>query len=86
MSEGWQPAHQGGNRRPLLKGTASSPETRRMPHRELRVVLEWLGVVEPERPRRQPVALPRWAPVMVALLLVGAAALGAVVLSALLGV
>lgn len=49
------------------------------------MVLEWLGLVEPERPR-EPVALPRWAPVMVALVMVGAAALGAAVLAALLGV
>jgi hypothetical protein len=56
-----------------------------MPHRELRVVLEWLGLVEPER-SREPVALPRWAPVVVALAMVGAAALGALVLAALLGV
>jgi hypothetical protein len=64
----------------------SSPETRHMPQRDLRVVLEWLGLMEPERPRREPVALPRWAPVMVGLVMVGAAALGAVVLGALLGV
>jgi hypothetical protein len=56
-----------------------------MPHRELRVVLEWLGLIEPDRSRREPVALPSWAPWAVSLLLVGAAALGAVVLSALLG-
>jgi hypothetical protein len=57
-----------------------------MPHRELRVVLEWLGLIEPERPRREPVALPRWAPWVVAFALVAAAALGATVLTALLGV
>jgi hypothetical protein len=56
-----------------------------MPHRELRVVLEWLGLVEPERPR-EPVALPRWAPVAIALVMVSVAAIGAVVLAALLGV
>jgi hypothetical protein len=57
-----------------------------MPHRELRVVLEWLGLIEPERSRREPVALPRWAPWGVALALVAAAALGAAALGVLLGV
>jgi hypothetical protein len=32
----------------------------------MRVVLEWLGLVEPDRSRREPVAVPRWAPVAVA--------------------
>jgi len=56
-----------------------------MPQRELRVVLEWLGLIEPERGRREPISLPSWAPWVVTLLIVGAAALGAVVVSALLG-
>ena len=56
-----------------------------MPHDELRVVLEWLGLVEPDRSRREPIALPRWAPWFVSLLLVTVAALGAIVVSALLG-
>jgi hypothetical protein len=56
-----------------------------MRERELRVVLEWLGLVEPDRSRREPVAVPRWAPWAVALTLVFAAAVGAVVLGALLG-
>jgi hypothetical protein len=56
-----------------------------MPHRELRVVLEWLGLVEPDRSRREPIALPRWAPWLVTLSLVAVAALGALVVSALLG-
>jgi hypothetical protein len=56
-----------------------------MPHGELRVVLEWLGLVEPDRSRREPIALPRWAPWLVSLLLVSAAALGAIAASALLG-
>jgi len=49
------------------------------------VVLEWLGLIEPDRSRREPVAVPGWAPLAVTLLLVSAAALGAVVVSALLG-
>jgi hypothetical protein len=56
-----------------------------MPHRELRVVLEWLGLVEPERSRREPVAVPRWAPYAVAVTLVGVAAGGAVALRVVLG-
>jgi hypothetical protein len=56
-----------------------------MPQRELRVVLEWLGLVEPDRSRREPIALPKWAPWVVSLVLVAASALGAVVLTALLG-
>ncbi|MGI8607192.1 MAG: hypothetical protein ACR2L0_08605 [Gaiellaceae bacterium] len=55
-----------------------------MPQRELRVVLEWLGLVEPDRSRREPIALPRWAPWLVSFSLVTAAALGAIVLSSLL--
>lgn len=68
-----------------LKEERSASETRRMPHRELRVVLEWLGLVEPDRSRREPIALPRWAPWLVTLSLVAVAALGALVVSALLG-
>lgn len=33
----------------------------------MRIVLEWLGLVEPERGRREPVAVPAWAPMAVAL-------------------
>jgi hypothetical protein len=57
-----------------------------MPHRELRVVLEWLGLIEPDRSRREPIALPRWAPWVVALVAVSAAALGVALITALLGV
>ncbi len=57
-----------------------------MPNRELRVVLEWLGLLEPDRSRREPVALPRWAPWAVAFLAVAAAALAAALLDGLLGV
>ncbi len=32
----------------------------------MRVVLEWLGLVEPDRSRREPVAVPGWAPLAVA--------------------
>ena len=56
-----------------------------MRHRELRIVLEWLGLIEPDRSRREPIALPSWAPWVVTALLVGAAALGAIAISALLG-
>ncbi len=67
-----------------LKDTRRRAETRRMPHGEFRVVLEWLGLVEPDRSRREPVALPRWAPWLVSLLLVMAAALGSLAVSALI--
>jgi hypothetical protein len=56
-----------------------------MPHRELRVVLEWLGLIEPDRSRREPIALPSWAPWAVTSVLVSAAALGTLLVSALLG-
>jgi hypothetical protein len=56
-----------------------------MPHRDLRVVLEWLGFVEPDRSRREPIALPSWAPWVVTFSLVAVAALGAVAITALLG-
>ncbi len=72
-------------RQPLKEARAQA-ETGRMPHGELRVVLEWLGLVEPDRSRREPIALPRWAPWLVSLLLVTAAALGALVVTALLDV
>jgi hypothetical protein len=71
-------------RQPLKEGLCSS-ETGGVPHREFRVVLEWLGFVEPDRSRREPIALPSWAPWVVTLLLVGAAALGAIVITAVLG-
>jgi hypothetical protein len=56
-----------------------------MRQRELRVVLEWLGLVEPDRSRREPIALPTWAPWVISGFLVFAAALGAVLVSALFG-
>jgi hypothetical protein len=31
----------------------------------MRIVLEWLGLVEPQRGRRSPIALPSWAPGLV---------------------
>jgi hypothetical protein len=71
-------------RQPLKEDPCSS-ETGGVPHRDLRVVLEWLGFVEPDRSRREPIALPSWAPWVVTLLMVGAAALGATVITALLG-
>jgi len=49
------------------------------------VVLEWLGFVEPDRSRREPIALPRWAPWVVTFLLVAGAAIGAFALTALFG-
>jgi hypothetical protein len=61
------------------------PETRGMAHGELRAVLEWLGVVEPDRSRREPIAVPRWAPYAVATILVVVAAIGAVAIEAALG-
>lgn len=71
-------------RQPLKEGRSSS-ETGGVPHRDLRVVLEWLGFVEPDRSRREPIALPSWAPWVVTLSLVAAAALGAIVITVLLG-
>jgi hypothetical protein len=56
-----------------------------MRQRELRIVLEWLGLVEPDRSRREPIALPTWAPWVISGILVFAAALGAVLISALFG-
>jgi hypothetical protein len=32
----------------------------------MRVVLEWLGLVDPDRSRKEPVAVPSWAPVATA--------------------
>lgn len=48
------------------------------------MVLEWLGLVEPDRSRREPNALPSWASWAVPLFLVAVAALGTIVVSALL--
>lgn len=50
------------------------------------MVLEWLGLVEPDRSRREPIALPRWGPWVAALVGVAAAALGAALVTVLLGV
>jgi hypothetical protein len=57
-----------------------------MTHGELRAVLEWLGLLEPDPSRREPIAVPRWAPFVVALALLVVAAVGAVAISAMLGV
>jgi len=38
----------------------------------MRIVLEWLGLVEPQRARREPVALPAWAPFAFAMSVPGA--------------
>ena len=73
-----------GNDNPLKEGLCSS-ETGGVPHRDFRLVLEWLGFVEPDRSRREPIALPRWAPWVVAFVLVTAAAVGAIVITALFG-
>jgi hypothetical protein len=72
-------------KRQPLKEARGSSETGGVPHRDLRVVLEWLGFVEPDRSRRVPIALPSWAPWVVTLFLVSAAALGAIAITALLG-
>ena len=32
----------------------------------MRLFLEWLGLVEPDRSRREPIAVPAWAPYAVA--------------------
>ena len=32
----------------------------------MRIVLEWLGILEPDPARREPVAVPGWAPMAVA--------------------
>jgi len=45
----------------------------------MRIVLEWLGLVDPDRSRREPVAVPSWAPLAAAAsiaVLAGLAALG----------
>jgi hypothetical protein len=46
----------------------------------MRIVLEWLGIVGPDRSRKEPVAVPGWAPLAVATsvaVLAGVAALAA---------
>jgi hypothetical protein len=48
----------------------------------VRIVMEWLGLVEPDRSRREPIAVPAWAPYAVAASL--AIAAGAFVLLATL--
>jgi hypothetical protein len=52
---------------------------------ELRTVLEWLGLLEPDPSRREPIAVPRWAPFAAAVVLVAVAATGAFVINAMLG-
>jgi hypothetical protein len=39
----------------------------------MKLVLEWLGLVRPEPGRREPVALPAWAPYAVAAIIAMAA-------------
>jgi hypothetical protein len=52
---------------------------------ELRAVLEWLGLLEPDPSRREPIAVPRWAPFAIAVVLVTVAAIGTVVIHEMLG-
>jgi hypothetical protein len=50
----------------------------------MRIVLEWLGLVTPDRSRREPIAVPSWAPYAVAgVVTLAAAALVAAVSLAL---
>jgi hypothetical protein len=46
----------------------------------VRIVMEWLGLVQPDRSRREPVAVPAWAPYAVAVTV--AVAAGAIALLA----
>ncbi|MEX2274136.1 MAG: hypothetical protein WEA10_01025 [Actinomycetota bacterium] len=50
----------------------------------MRALLEYLGLLEPERGRRHPVALPSWAPAALAGAIVAAGLLGVLWLRALL--
>ena len=45
-----------------LNRTATSAEDLQV----MRLVLEWLGVVPPDPARKEPVAVPAWAPIAVA--------------------
>lgn len=51
----------------------------------MRSVLEWLGLVEPERGRREPVAVPAWAPLALCAALVVAIYVLSLVTHALAG-
>jgi hypothetical protein len=51
----------------------------------MRIVLEWLGLVRPDPARRQPVAVPAWAPYAVAGSIAAIAAVVAAVLRFLIG-
>jgi hypothetical protein len=50
----------------------------------MRMVLEWLGMVGPDRSRKEPVAVPAWAPYLVAGVLAGGTGSLAVLLSSLI--
>jgi hypothetical protein len=52
----------------------------------MRIVLEWLGGVGPDRTRREPVAVPAWAPFAAAGALAGGIAAIAALLSSLIRV
>jgi len=47
----------------------------------MRIVLEWLGLVTPDRSRREPIAVPSWAPYAVAGVVTFAAAVLVAVVS-----
>ena len=53
---------------PILGGSGDEPSSDMSADRwkGMRLVLEWLGLVEPDRSRKEPVAVPSWAPVAVA--------------------
>jgi hypothetical protein len=50
----------------------------------MRMVLEWLGVIRPDPTRREPVAVPAWAPYAVAAALAAGTAALAALLSLLI--
>ena len=50
----------------------------------MRIVLEWLGLVEPQHGRREPVALPAWAPPALVIAVTGAAYLVSLLTRALI--
>ena len=58
-------------RRPLLGGRTAIPSSSCDEYpmsmgMRVRIVMEWLGLLQPDRSRREPVAVPAWAPYAVA--------------------
>jgi hypothetical protein len=67
-SRGGQPGKysQAASRRPQANPSTSVGESPMSMAMRVRVVMEWLGLLQPDPSRREPAAVPAWAPYVIA--------------------